>query len=303
MAGGKHNAVWTGSRPMVLSCNFADRFKYCAGYAAVAWTLAAVQTSAWAGIDLHPRRPVVAAAQTTVRRVSFLNDVEPILTRAGRNQGACHGSQFGKGGFKLSLAAYDPRMDHDSIVRQDRGRRVSAVSPEASLLLRKAAMELPHAGGLILDCTSDDYRTIANWIREGAPGPDPGDPHVTALDVAPDRKMLRSRESVQVTVHARYSDSTRRDVTAHARINSLNHRIASATTEGRVSAHGCGETAIMLRYDGQVAVLRIVIPYTPSVASRAAAATKSSASYVDLAIANQWREFLRIGGLRTRRAT
>src|SRR5689334_22258709 len=60
-------------------------------------------------------------------RLSFTNDIEPILTRAGCNQGSCHGSQFGKGGFKLSLAAYDPQFDHDSIVRSARGRRISPI--------------------------------------------------------------------------------------------------------------------------------------------------------------------------------
>src|SRR5438034_1321785 len=73
-----------------------------------------------------PERPMT-------RSISFLNEIEPILTRAGCNQGACHGSQFGKGGFKLSLAAYDPDLDYESIVRQARGRRANFVAPTESL--------------------------------------------------------------------------------------------------------------------------------------------------------------------------
>ncbi len=34
------------------------------------------------------------------RRVSFTTDVQPILTKLGCNQGACHGAQYGKGGFQ-----------------------------------------------------------------------------------------------------------------------------------------------------------------------------------------------------------
>src|SRR5262245_12456799 len=44
--------------------------------------------------------------------VSFSREVVPVLTKAGCNQGACHGSQHGRGGFKLSLLGFDPSFDH-----------------------------------------------------------------------------------------------------------------------------------------------------------------------------------------------
>src|SRR6185369_16189577 len=37
--------------------------------------------------------------------ISFTEHVMPILSKAGCNAGACHASQFGKGGFKLSVFA------------------------------------------------------------------------------------------------------------------------------------------------------------------------------------------------------
>src|SRR5689334_2335507 len=46
---------------------------------------------------------------------SFVNDVIPVLTKAGCNAGACHGAQHGKGGFKLSLLGYDPDLDYASM--------------------------------------------------------------------------------------------------------------------------------------------------------------------------------------------
>lgn len=39
---------------------------------------------------------------------SFLNDVVPVLTRTGCNQGSCHGKGSGQNGFRLSLAAMPP---------------------------------------------------------------------------------------------------------------------------------------------------------------------------------------------------
>src|SRR6266699_3213774 len=90
---------------------------------------------------------------STIQRpalISFKNDIEPILTHSGCNQGACHGSQFGKGGFKLSLAAYDPDLDYENILRQAGGRRVTLVDPAQSLLLRKPSLSIAHIGGLKL---------------------------------------------------------------------------------------------------------------------------------------------------------
>jgi len=42
---------------------------------------------------------------------SFRNDVIPVLTKAGCNQGACHGALAGKNGFKLTLRGYDPDVE------------------------------------------------------------------------------------------------------------------------------------------------------------------------------------------------
>ena len=62
----------------------------------------------------------------------FRADVIPILTRAGCNQGACHGAQYGKGGFKLSLLGFAPEQDYPQLVRDLKGRRVSLIRPDAA---------------------------------------------------------------------------------------------------------------------------------------------------------------------------
>ena len=56
-------------------------------------------------------------AQTHVP--SFVNDVEPILTRLGCNQGACHGKGAGQNGFRLSLRGYAPEWDYGWITREN----------------------------------------------------------------------------------------------------------------------------------------------------------------------------------------
>ena len=195
--------------------------------------------------------------------VSFNNEIEPLLTRAGCNMGSCHGSQFGKGGFKLSLAGFDPDLDYQNIAKQAKGRRLSLVDPARSLLLLKPSMSVPHGGGLRLAPKSANYALLTRWLTQGAPGPNPADPSITALDVTPvERVFSKMGDSLQLKVTAKYSDGSARDVTAYARLSSLNDAIASCTPEGRVKAVGKGQTAIMVRYSGLAAVSTMMAPYS-----------------------------------------
>ena len=65
----------------------------------------------------------------------------------GCNAGGCHGKADGQNGFHLCLFGYDPEGDFRHLTRDDGGRRLSALDPDASLLLRKATGQVPHAGG------------------------------------------------------------------------------------------------------------------------------------------------------------
>ena len=75
---------------------------------------------------------------TQLAPVTFEHDIQPILTRAGCNAGACHGKASGQNGFKLSLLGFDPEFDHIAISRDAGGRRVLRGLPDQSLLLQKA---------------------------------------------------------------------------------------------------------------------------------------------------------------------
>src|SRR6476620_10043907 len=77
---------------------------------------------------------------------SFLNEVVPLLTKAGCNQGACHGKGAGQNGFRLSLRGFAPDQDFRSLTREFDGRRIDPTKPEDSLLLLKATGQVPHEG-------------------------------------------------------------------------------------------------------------------------------------------------------------
>ncbi len=233
----------------------------------------------------RPTAPAPSSANSAAPiAISFTNDVVPVLTRFGCNQGACHGAQYGKGGFKLSLAGFDADLDYVNIVKATRGRRINVADPTRSLLLLKPTMAVAHGGGRRLEPNAPAYNILRDWLRQGVPAPNPADPHVVKLLVTPVERILRPGDpALQLVVRAVYSDRSTRDVTARTRLNSLNEGIAACTPEGQVRAVGKGQTAIMARYDGQAAIATIIAPYQKPLAplpdpTISAAASTSSAS-------------------------
>jgi len=192
---------------------------------------------------------------------SFRNDVQPVLAKAGCNSGACHGALAGKGGFKLSLRGYDSTSDYHAIVKQARGRRVELSDPATSLLLIKPTGAVPHKGGLRFDTDSQEYRTLVEWIAQGAPGPAADETHVTEVSVLPEIARLQTGQTEQVIVLAKFSDGTVRDVTRWAKFTSTNETVCQISEQGAVTIMGSGEGAITAWYASQIAVGRVTVPY------------------------------------------
>src|SRR5215468_480710 len=101
---------------------------------------------------------------------SFNTDVIPLLTKAGCNQGACHGKGSGQNGFRLSLRGFAPDQDYKWITREFSGRRLDRTHPEESLLLRKATGQTPHEGGRLFAPGSREYALLFDWLKAGYPG-------------------------------------------------------------------------------------------------------------------------------------
>src|SRR5271155_1018818 len=81
---------------------------------------------------------LACAGAGRAQSVSFRNEVMAVLSRGGCNQGACHGNQNGKNGFKLSLRGEAPEFDFTVLTRDQLGRRTDRLSSASSLLLAKA---------------------------------------------------------------------------------------------------------------------------------------------------------------------
>jgi hypothetical protein len=191
---------------------------------------------------------------------SFLNDVLPLLTRLGCNQGACHGKGAGQNGFRLSLRGYAPEWDHDWLTREYEGRRLNRVVPEASLLLQKPLGRAPHEGGKLIAQGSRAHEVLLDWVRTGALGPKKGDPEIRGIALLPASRVMKPGEQLRLTVVAHFSDGQSRDVTWLAQFVSNDASVAEVTADGLAKMVRPGETAIRAMFMGQVAVAMLTAP-------------------------------------------
>jgi len=204
-------------------------------------------------------------ASTTVRvegmdkpsPVSFRRDVMPVLSQAGCNMGACHGTPTGKGGLKLSLRGYLPDEDFVVLTRESGGRRINTFDADASVILRKPLGEAPHEGGIRLKRESKSFELLHDWIAEGGHD-DPNAVEPVKLEIVPGARVLNApARTQQVVVMLTMADGTRRDVTSICYYDSSSPDVAEVDAEGYVTFKNRGEAAIIAHYLSLVANVRL----------------------------------------------
>ncbi len=219
----------------------------------------------------------VAVSGYTQNSPSFLTDVMPVLSKAGCNQGGCHGAAAGKGGFKLSLLGYDPDWDYDAITRGSGARRIARAQPENSLFLLKPTMGVVHRGGLRFKTDSSSYRLLRDWIMSGLPGPKSTDPHVVRLEVSPGVSSLKIGDAQRFAVQAVYSDGSKRNVTSQTLFSSSDDSVATVSMDGDAKVVGQGEGAVLVRYQSVVSTARLISPYGAPLTAAKSGSNKTTA--------------------------
>ena len=191
----------------------------------------------------------LAAAGSVWAAPSFTHDVMPLLSRAGCNMGACHGSGSGKGNLKISLRGESPAGDHAVLTQNVRSKRLNVDDPESSFLLKKPAELTEHEGGKRFEKDSEEYRVMHDWIAAGAPMDPPDAPVLTALTVSPPQAIVTGpARDVQLTATATFSDGTSRDVTRWA-VYEPSNLLPKVTRDGLVQAQKTGETTVVVRFE------------------------------------------------------
>ncbi|GIW95884.1 MAG: hypothetical protein KatS3mg110_3925 [Pirellulaceae bacterium] len=193
------------------------------------------------------------------RPVSFVTDVQPVLSRLGCNAGTCHGAKEGKNGFKLSLRGYDPLFDHRSLTDDLAARRFNRAAPDQSLFLLKATGSIPHAGGVRTRVGEPYYELLRQWIVEGC-RLDADAPRVVSIQVVPQDPIVpRPGMKLQTAVLATYSDGRVRDVTLEAFVESGNTEVMEAEAGGLLRTVRRGEAAVLVRYEGNYAASTVTV--------------------------------------------
>src|ERR1035437_1672055 len=226
--------------------------------------------------------PVTVTDSATQRPISFKLDVMPVFTKAGCNQGSCHGTSRGKDGFHLSLFGFDPDGDYYRLTREQIGRRVNLALPEDSLIGGKGLGAVQHTGGVRFGTNSGLYSTLVAWLTAGAPNDPTNIAKLSGIDIFPKSAVLEGSNALQhFIVRAHYSNGTERDVTPLAVFLSNNEGAARAGDDGTVTAGQRGEAFIQARFGefnvgAQIIVIPKDLPYTwPEIAPR---------NYVDEAV-------------------
>jgi hypothetical protein len=205
---------------------------------------------------------ISAAPPRQADLVDFDTEVAPILSKAGCNAAACHGSASGRGGFKLSLFGGDAAMDFEAIVRDREGRLLRFDKPEDSLLLAKPTGMLEHEGGFRMEADSEFAGLIARWIAQGA------DRHMRFeledVSVTPSHHITSAPAEFPIKVTARFRSQTgrsiTRDVTRIAVYESSDTSALDVAENGVVSLKRRGRSVLVVRFLSRVLTVQVSAP-------------------------------------------
>ena len=203
-----------------------------------------------------------SAATANSAPINFVNDVLPVLTKAGCNTGECHAKAGqGQNGFQLSILGFEARDDYERMAKESRSRRIFPAAPDQSLILLKGSSSVPHGGGAKLPRDSSGYKLLWEWISQGLPYGQPDDPTLSSIEVSPGSGTLQKGAKQQLKVTAHYSDQSSRDVTSLALFEPNDRAMAEVDGNGLVTISDLpGKVAIMIRYGGQAGVFNVAVP-------------------------------------------
>jgi len=204
--------------------------------------------------------PVKIEKSQEERPISFALDVEPVFMKAGCNAGSCHGAARGKDGFRLSLFGFNPEADYEYLTREIIGRRINLAIPQDSLLLTKGAGQVQHTGGKLFEPESELYQAVLRWVQAGAPADAKDIPHVIGTEIYPKQVVLEGTNTTQrLSVRAKYSDGSDRDVTSLAAFMNNNDVSVKVSPQGILTSGERGEAFITARFETYTVGAQILV--------------------------------------------
>lgn len=206
------------------------------------------------------RAAMPVPGQSPLETVDFERHVVALFSKAGCNNGSCHGSFQGKGGFRLSLFGYDADKDFAAVTREVMGRRVNAVEPDKSLLLLKATGQIPHEGGVRFAKDSWQYQVLRSWIADSTTWHRGSGTVASLILDQPEYVFVTPGGTQQLQVKARYADGSEEAVTAFSDFRIADDAVAEVSPLGVVKGNRPGDTGLMVSYRGTVQAIRVLVP-------------------------------------------
>jgi hypothetical protein len=202
--------------------------------------------------------------------VDFQSEVLPMLTRAGCNAGACHGSAAGRGGFHLSLLGSNPGRDFAAITSEFKGRRLNLKHPGESLILKKPTGYVDHGGGTVLDVDSAAAALLERWIAEGAREVAQRKLSQFHVGLKSGNSTIAKGQGDLVRALATFSDGTQLDVTDRVTWSIQDKdALRLDMTTGELTALRSGQHVLIARFMNQVKPLMVLVPFNRSPAELA----------------------------------
>lgn len=208
--------------------------------------------------------PVTVTNSNLPQPVSFRRELMPLLSVAGCSDIRCHGAPSGKNEFRLSLWGFDPDLDFRQLTHDGLGRRTNSLDPDRSLILSKALMRIPHAGGRRFLPDSPYATLMRSWQAEGLRD-DAGEEALRTLTASPARRVLQAPARwQQLSILATFDDGRSADVTRLTTFFSSDIAIADVDRTGRVEFKRQGEVAILCRFLGSMETVRLMYIAKPA---------------------------------------
>ncbi len=147
--------------------------------------------------------------------------------------------------------------------------RVNPRNPDASLILQKPTLRIPHEGGERYKLGSWEHHVLLRWIQSGAAGITNSEPGLVRIAVSPpELRFAKKGEHVALKAVAHWSDGTSEDVTPLCRFQSNDEQIAKIDAAGLVTAGEPGDSHVVVFYDAGVVPVPVMRPVSPKIGPR-----------------------------------
>jgi hypothetical protein len=148
---------------------------------------------------------------------------------------------------------------------------------------------VPHKGDKRFDVNSAEYKALADWIAEGAPGPKDEDPRIVAVVVSPDHFVGKAGQQTALKVTAKFSNGLTEDVTRWAKFNATDASVATVDDGGLIKTSGGGEGTVSAWYLSRLAIATVTVP-SPDPVDEAQFAQMKPRNFIDELVLKKLRD-------------